>query len=175
MSEKTDQLTRWILMRFARKAGKERFEQFLSGAQGLVNNARPDRDRDGVTTSAIHVIPDGRYELHVKAETGAIKDGWSLNVTVRMTLTHSDGWTLDPEGGLSLIAPEALRVKHMEMVREGKLRLSHIIEADDLPDCNIKEMGSLGDHGIYIPQIRTNLSWHNLTYKAHAEAMKEAA
>lgn len=177
MTVKTDAISRWILLRYASKSGRRETERFIASVQDLVTMCKPAEANDAVETSTVHVIPDGRYEAIVKTRegnTGAV-DGTGLRSEVRVILAHADGWTLDPEGGLSLIVPEATRRKHMAMTREGKMTLSEIMQAEGLPDFQIKEMGSVGDHAIYLPRLRKDLSWSQSTYMAHALSARREA
>lgn len=177
MTVKTDAISRWILLRYAAKAGRDQTENFIRSVQSLVNGATPDTEKWNHETSTLHSIPDGRYEARVTTHTGLTDggNGIGLLTEVKMILEHADGWTLDPEGGLSLIVPEATRQKHMTMTREGKMNLSEVMQAEGLPDFPIKEMGSVGDHAIYIPRLRKDLSWSQATYKAHGLSARKAA
>ena len=175
MMEKTDPISRWILLRYAEKTDPEQTLRFLNSVKSLINGVTPDVEKYNHNTSTLHVIPDGRYQAQVRTEQYATHNACGLKVIITMSLTHVDGWTMDPEGGLSLMAPNAVRQKHMEMTREGNLRLSDVIQAKGLPDCEIKEMGSVGDHAIYIPRMRQNLSWNQSAYMAHGVAHKKAA
>ena len=177
MTVKTDAISRWILLRYAAKVGRHRTESFIRSVQSLINEATPDPQKWSHQTSTLHSIPNERYEARVATDTKFTHDGKGigLRTEVRMILTHADGWTLDPEGGLTLIVPETTRQKHMEMTREGKMNLSEVIQAEGLPDFPIKEMGSVGDHAIYILRLRRDLSWSQATYKAHGLSAREAA
>ena len=177
MMVKTDAISRWILLRYAAKAGRERTENFIRSVQGLINGATTDTENWNHETSTLHSIPDERYEARVTTDTKITDDGngIGLRTEVRMILTHADGWTLDPEAGLTLIVPEATKQKHMTMTREGKMTLSEVMQAEGLPDFPIKEMGSVGDHAIYIPRLRKDFSWSQATYKAHGLSAREAA
>lgn len=179
MTVRTDAISRWILMRYAAKSGRDETERFIASVQNLLTMCTPNEEIDNIETSTVHVIRDGRYEAIVKASTWVTDRGDDISMgvrsQVRMILTHADGWTLDPEGGLTLIVPETTRQRHMTMTREGKMNLSEVMQAEGLPDFPIKEMGSVGEHAIYIPKLRGDLSWSQSTYMAHGLAMRSAA
>lgn len=159
MTVRTDAISRWIMLRYASVTGPGDTERFLESVRGLITMGQADPDREELTTSNQHVTPDGRYAAYITTSLASPQSDLEVRTRVHMRLTHADGWDLDPEGGLSVMGPESIRRKHMDMVTRGELRLTDVMQAEDLTGIRITQMASVGDHAIYKPTVRRNLSW----------------
>ena len=158
MSEYIDEISRANLFAFAKMADENQMEDLICRIRHLIGKCTTDDEFMGSDASYVHSEFNFIVSVEPKSYMTRYECGYDAHIKIDL---RGQRYSIEGgDGGLSLETPEAIAIRHLEMLEEGILRTSHLVDHENMPDLKIVEIMRLPGKQIYRPTTPRKRSWN---------------